>query len=238
MILAPYPVLGGFVLGTVLVINLGLAWMVWPGPVGALFRRLLPGDAVALWLGFFAAYHAWYFVAGPYGAALGDPTGVWVLWGALGWYAVLRAVPWPQPLAAHRLTALLAAMLALWGWVIGAGYAYLEGMEADRRLLADRPAAVLEQAPPPAALERARFFSGMDPAHRDLLHEVLRQQRRSGGLDDATRSLAETELLPALVELYDLERRRLGTYQFFQIAMLAGLLLAWGFGVHPRDAAG
>ena len=232
MILAPYSVVWAFVLATSLFLILGMAWLGFNEGIARVFRHLWLSDGVALWLLFTAVYHSIFFLRGPYREILGDPTGVWILWGALAAYLIVRLAPTPL----RNPTAGLALAILTWGWVLGAGYSFVELMEGDARLLRENPNLALSPTPGAyAPLARARFFVQMNPEDRSLVEKVLAHLERGENLDTGLASLARLELVPQLLAYYELELRRLGYYQIFQAVLLAGVLVVWGFGARSWE---
>ncbi|MCH8883269.1 MAG: hypothetical protein IIA41_07200 [SAR324 cluster bacterium] len=230
MAIAPNFALWAFVSGSIGLLSAALMWLVLPEWLAAVVRRLWLADAIAAWLAFAWAYHARWIAPGA--LAWADPAALWTLGAALGAWLALRVLPGPW----RRPTVLLALALFTWGGLIGAGFQFIERMEAEQERLELAPETVLAAEPVAyVPLARARRFSRMDRDMRALLDQVLGKLERGIPLDVGVRLLAKLELIPQLLTHYDLELRRQQTYQWFQIGLLAIVLAAWGFGETLRN---
>jgi hypothetical protein len=230
MTLAPYYVLWSFCAGALALVTVGALWLVAREATGAVLRRLWISDGIALWLGFAAGYHGVFFVLGPYGEALGDKGGIWLICAFGVSYPALRLLPNPL----RNPTALLAFALVAWAWSIGAGYHFVEEMARSAALLRDRPQQVLEI---PAAdlrpLRKALFLNELDEGQRHRTADLLAALAPGAPPDQARVSSAKQTLIPELLEHFRRDLSRLRTYQALQVLLLAAVLLAWGFGRMP-----
>lgn len=233
MALAPYFAPWAFALGAMLLVSLGLAWLVSRQLIGALLGGMVLSDAVAYWIGYAAAYQSIAVVAAGHGVLLGAAWGGWVLWLVVGAYALLRLLP----VTRRRPTLLLGLMVLVWAWVIGAGFQYIEDMERDAAAM-QRPGAHLLTGQPSALtpLHRALLLTRLEGFQAEATRELLAQRQSGESVDRALAGAARLELFPGLLRLYEQDLTRLRTYQWVQIALLATLLLLWGFGRLPEQA--
>lgn len=232
MALAPYFAPWAFALGAMLAVSLGLAWLVSRRAIRVILGGMLLSDMIAYWITYAAAYQSIMVVAAGHGVLLGPTWGAYVLWVVLGGYALLRLLP----AMGRRPTLLLGLMVLVWGWVIGAGFQYIEEMERDATVLESGGASLLAGQPSSLApLHRALLLTRLEPYQAEATRELLQQRQAGETVDRAVAGVARLELFPGLRRRYAQDLTKLRTYQWVQIALLGTLLLLWGFGRMPEQ---
>lgn len=229
MILAPYYVVWAFTVATLLGMTIGLVWLVFHQPAARLVAAFWPADGVALWVGYAALYHTLFFFFGRSRGMLADPPGLLIVWGLLSAYLLLRLPPWPFA----RRTAALALALVSWGFCIGAGYQFIDVLERDGAALNSRPGQILASAADLIPLRRAAALIRLPPEPRAEVARLLARLESGRPLAPQTVALARSVLFPQLLEHFRRDLAKLRTYQIFQILLLGGVLLVWGFGTRP-----
>ena len=206
--------------------------MVIPGATLRVMAVLKLSDGIAFWLIIAGAYHTKARLSAPPLADLGDVPALWFLWAWIALYAALRLVT----NSFRREMVLLALALAGWAGCIGAGFPYLEQMEARAETLRERPASVLAaDAPDLSPLTGVLALSRLGEEARQRVAELVGDLNSNVGITAARRSAVRHMLFPELLELYRRESRRLRTYQVLQIVLISAVLLAWGFGRRHSD---
>jgi len=232
MSLAPYFVLWVFAALAFAILVAGVTALVWPEAVAAVARRVDWGDLAAAWLAGAQVHYIVETVAGLDPRVWGDAEAWWAMGAGLAVWIVLRLAPHRY----RRPSLLLGLALALWAFTIGAGQVFIGEMEADAAWLREAPAEVLAPysrspgSPLPTALARSERFDRLDESTRGLRDAVIATLARGEPLDQGVRAAALEQLVPPLIEHYRRDLIRLRTYQWIQIALLAVLLLAWGWG--------
>jgi len=228
--LTPNYVLWAAICFTLLLITAAMAWLAWPEPLRRVLRRLSLGDVVAVWLGYAALYHL--SVLDALRVVGGEPWALWLLWGALGLYVLLRRLPLRRP-ELHFALAVLA-----WAGVIAAGQQYVQETAADAAALATQPQAVLQPAAPGAPalrpLQRVLLLTRVDAATRDATLAMLATLERGVQPDAAARATFRLERVPMLLDHYQRDLARLRTYEWLQMGLLAVVLLLRAFGHLPE----
>lgn len=228
MSLAPNFVLWALICFTLLLIAGAIAWLVLHDPLVRLLRHLWLADLAAAWLAYAAGYHLAFLPA--WRLVLGRPLAVWTLCGALALYLALRRLPTPL----RRPEALFALAVLTWAGVIAAGFRYVEQTAADAALLAERPAAVVTTAAPDLRpLRRALLLTRIDAPTRQATADVLSMLEGAAPADPALLAAYRLSRVPRLLDFYRRDLVKLRTYQWLQTALLAVLLLLWGYGRVP-----
>jgi hypothetical protein len=229
MSLTPAFVLWAILFFTIVLINGVIAWLVVHRAVLRAVRRLCAADLVWAWLAYGALYHLRALDA--FRAVVGEPVALWTLCGVVALYPVLRR----PALRLGRSGLLFGVLVLAWAGVIAAGFRFVDATAADGALLRERPLEVLHPAAQaPAPLARALLLMRLDERTRTQTVGLVAALTGPAPPDPAVLSAWRLATLPVLLEHYRGELSRLRTYQWVQVAVLAGLLLAWGFGRVPE----
>lgn len=230
MALAPNFVIWAFLLASTITVSGGLIWLAYHREMLWLLRRLLIADVVAAWLIYCVAYQTYWLYLG-HASLLGGSLSVSILWGAIGLYVLMRVFP---PIV-RRPDLILVVVLATWGWVIGAGFDYIEQMQHDEQQLASPELVLADTASLLRPLERALVLTGLSPEVRILVGDILQRHREGQPPEPAQTSILRLVGLDPILNRYERDLAKLRTYQWTQIGLLAMVLLLWGFGHMPRE---
>lgn len=205
----------------------GVLWLVQPGPLQRLLARAQPGDAVALWLAYAVAYHLAFLAA--FRAVVGPLLALWGLCAALGLYVVTARLSGPRA-ADWRFGLVVLA----WAGTIAAGQNYVDQTAADAALLRERPRAVVGTAPETLRpLWRVALLTRVQAPARQATQAVLTELLEPAPPDPGALAAFRAGWVPRLLDAYAQEVRKLRTYHWLQVALLALALVGWGFGLRP-----
>lgn len=229
--LAPYYVLWGFITLVLAGLSLGLLWLVHQRWVDWLFRQLCFADLGALWLGFGALYQRMILLPGEPELQAGER----ILWVGLAATLLVRLGqrrwqldPW-----------LMAIVVVIWGWSIGAGIQYSSALDEDLQLLRDDPVLVTQAENPRLdLLNRSLRLTRLPESAREQTRRLRLQLASVGPHDPAPGSIFRLLAVPALIPAIEADLRKLWAYQAVQCLLLAGWLLLWGFGGVPFGLMG